>query len=169
MLGAFAHLTLVNHPQSDEFMKNSDFIDNLVQAVIEYGRFVDLGAVSPDHPYLALLSTGKQAEWAKSKHVDERNGDFIRAILNETAAFEGTDKQRALAWSLGYISHAVMDMTVHPVIELKVGEYKDNQDVHIIKRLRGEDFDTSEYLNAGVGNCSDGSDKTRIDPLIKKV
>ena len=43
------------------------------------------------------------------------------------------------------------------------------QDVHIFKRLRGENFDASEYLNVGVGNCSDGSDKTRIDPLIKKV
>ena len=62
-----------------------------------------------------------------------------------------------------------MDMTVHPVIELKVGEYKDNQDVHIFKSLRGKDFDASEYLNASVGNCSDGSDETRINPLIKKV
>ena len=35
MPGAFAHLTLVNHLQSDEFMKNSDFVDDLVQAVIE--------------------------------------------------------------------------------------------------------------------------------------
>lgn len=179
MPGAFAHLTLVNHLQSDEFMKNSEFVDDVVKAVREYGCFVDLGAVSPDYPYLALLSTGKQAEWAESMHLDKRNGEFIRALLDEAAALDGSDKLKVLAWCLGYISHAVMDMTVHPVIELKVGEYKDNQDdhrqcemyqdVHIFQRLRGEDFDASEYLSLGVGNCSDGSDKSRIDPLIGEV
>lgn len=180
MPAPYAHLTLVNHLKSDAYVDSSAFSDALKDAIREYGHFIDLGAVSPDYPYLALLTPGKQGEWAEMMHLDKRNGDFFRLILDETAQMDDADRDKALAWSLGFVSHAVMDMTVHPVIELKVGPYDDNaddhrkcemyQDVHIFRRLRTKkDFDASEYFQHGVGRCSHPDDDKRIDPLIADV
>ena len=177
MPAAYAHLTLVNHLKSDEYVKGETFTDALTTAIRNYGHFIDLGAVSPDYPYLALLTTGKQSEWAERMHLDERNGDFFRFMLDDVAAMEGEERDLSLAWCLGFVSHAVMDMTIHPVIELKVGPYEDNaedhrkcemyQDVHIFRRLRTKkDFDASEYFDQGVGQCSHDEDEKRIHPLI---
>lgn len=180
MPGAYAHLTLVNHLKSDEYVNGAGFSDELCAAIRKFGHFIDLGAVSPDYPYLALLSTGKQSEWAEKMHLDERNGDFFQNILDDVAELDGEDRELGLAWCLGFVSHAVMDMTVHPVIELKVGRYEDNaaahrkcemyQDVHIFRRLRTEkDFDPAEYFAHGVGRCSHQKDDKRIFPLISDL
>ncbi len=58
----------------------------------------------------------------------EKTGDMIKAGINLIKNMEGASQQKAFSWLLGYTSHAITDVTIHPVIELKVGEYQKNKD-----------------------------------------
>ena len=36
-------------------------------------------------------------------------------------------QQKGLAWLLGYCAHVATDVTIHPVVEMKVGPYDENK------------------------------------------
>ncbi len=68
MPGAYAHMTLVNvrkEPQSLEAIPG--FPADAISAVLDYFKFCELGAVSPDYPYLAIGDPGA-ARWADAMH-----------------------------------------------------------------------------------------------------
>jgi hypothetical protein len=65
-------------------------------------------------------------------------------------------RPKLLAWLLGYCAHVVSDLTIHPVVAIKVGEYTENrrshricemnQDTHIFSRMNlGEIRDTDRF------------------------
>lgn len=98
-------------------------------------RFVSLGAVSPDYPYLAI-SDRASAAWAERMHLG-RNGVMVTAGVRYLRDLvERNAEERAVrnctAWLAGFLSHMTLDMTVHPVVNLRVGPYEDNKTAHRI-------------------------------------
>ena len=77
---------------------------------------------------------------------------------------------------MGYSSHVTADMTIHPVVELKVGKYEENkgehrtcemhQDVFVFRRLNVGDAGVAEYLSTGIGACSAIDDDDKLDADI---
>lgn len=182
MAGTFAHIML-----ADTLCQNSDTLDGIPtltpvmkRALMTFGNFCELGAVSPDTPYLKLLNT-EAAGWANIMHY-WKIADFIRRAIPRVFEmdFRTTGSQKCLAWLFGYAAHVVTDLSVHPVINLRVGPYEQNklqhrlcelnQDVYIFHKLGFGDISTAEYIKrCGIGSCSDQEDSHKLDPTIRDL
>ncbi|WP_341502469.1 zinc dependent phospholipase C family protein [Gallaecimonas sp. GXIMD4217] len=172
MPGAYAHLTLVNLLREPARLEaRPDFPLAAIAALMFHFKYCELGAVSPDYPYLALENRGDACRWADLMHYED-TGAVIHQAVAALRELSGHDQQKGLAWLLGYTAHVVADVTIHPVIERKVGPYHDNQrdhrvcemhqDAHIFRRLRLGEIGLSEHLDSGIGRCGAGE----LDPLI---
>lgn len=162
MPGAYAHITLVNILKEPQRLERvAKFPHAAISAVLDHFIFCELGAVSPDYPYLCV-GDKKAARWADAMHYD-RTGETLHAGIQAAANLRGEDQRKALAWLLGYTAHIGADVTIHPVVELKVGNYATNknahrtcemhQDAHIFQRLGVGDIGLSEHLDSGIGKC----------------
>lgn len=126
MPGAYAHITLVNmlrEPKRLESIKS--FPTDAISAILDYFKFCELGAVSPDYPYLALGDSNAK-KWADEMHYT-RTGSMIHAGVRLLKNMQGESKRKGLAWLLGYSAHVATDVTIHPVVELKVGDYDNHK------------------------------------------
>lgn len=168
MPGAYAHITLVNVLKEPARLDAiAGFPDAAKAAVLKYFKYCELGAVSPDYPYLAIGDKGAAA-WADAMHYT-RTGEVIHAGVRRLRALQGPARQKCLAWLLGYAAHVATDVTIHPVVELKVGPYEQNkthhrvcemnQDAYIFQRLNLGSLSLAEHLDAGV--CACGSDNAK--------
>jgi len=180
MPAAYAHITLVNQfRETSRLRKRSGFPSAAISAIVKYFRFCELGAVSPDYPYLVLGLGGKAAKrWADIMHYTRTTQVICRGaeLLSE---MEGVPKEKGTAWLMGYVAHVVTDVSVHPVVELKVGPYDENklahrvcemnQDVHIYQRLNMGGIGLSEHLKNGIGRCGDPASPKKLDPDIKAL
>jgi hypothetical protein len=132
-----------------------------------YENYCELGSVGPDYPSLAVFDPGA-ARWANVMHY-YKTADFIRDgihyLINHPPA-DTADRQKCVAWLFGYTSHVVADLTVHPVIAMKVGCYEGHQtqhrrcelhqDAYIFNRVLHEDVCSAQYLrNAGIMTCTE--------------
>lgn len=176
MPGAYAHITLVNELREPAQLEHIEGFDpDAITALLDYFKFCELGAVSPDYPYLGIGSRGA-TQWADRMHY-ERTGDMIKAGVETLAsAPPSEDRRKAFAWLLGYAAHVATDVTIHPVVELKVGPYAQNkkhhricelhQDAYIFQRLNLGGVGLSEHLNSGIWGCCDVPGSGRIDSAI---
>ncbi|MFA5426770.1 MAG: zinc dependent phospholipase C family protein [Sulfurimonas sp.] len=179
MPGAFAHLTLVNLAAGDNKLDQAELNVSSKIAISENIPYIELGAVSPDYPYLAISILEDNAKWADYMHLDNKTDVLIDTGIKYLQSLDGTEKDKAFAWLCGLVSHIVADVVIHPVVELKVGPYHGNekahricemhQDAHIYKRMELGAIGLSEHLSTGIGKCSFDSDKDKIDPLIKDI
>jgi hypothetical protein len=179
MPAAYAHITLVNlFRQTIRFDNLPDFPSAARSAIINHFRFCELGAVSPDYPYLTLGSSNAK-KWADIMHY-ELTTQVIRSGAEILSGMTGVPKEKGTAWLMGYAAHVVADVSIHPIIELKVGPYvgnekphricEMNQDVHIYKQLNMGGIGLSEHLKNGIGRC--GSSflwVKKLDPDIKAL
>ncbi len=176
MPGAYAHITLVNELREPQRLeKISGFPTEAISALLDHFKFCELGAVSPDYPYLALTDPSA-AQWADAMHY-ERTGQMIHAGVRRLLDFEGEARRKGLAWLLGYTAHVATDVTIHPVVELKVGPYAENkknhricemnQDAHIFQRLNLGEIGLSEHLDSGI--CACGKSPKKLDPDIRAL
>lgn len=162
MPGAFAHITLVNElkePQQLEAIPG--FTVEAITSVLDFFKFCELGAVSPDYPYLAVLD-GNAAIWADLMHYTH-TGEMLKSGIKGVQQLQGYAQRKAFAWLLGYAAHVATDVTIHPVIELKVGPYAANkkahrvcemhQDAYIFQRLNLGQIGLSEHLDSGIWGC----------------
>lgn len=170
MPGAYAHITLANLMKKrldDIFGSNTDAITS----VLDYFKFCELGAVSPDYPYLAV-GDRDAAKWADAMHYT-RTGEMIKSGIRHVESMTGEPKRKALSWLLGYGAHVVTDVTIHPVVQLKVGDYAENktqhrvcemnQDAYIFQRLNLGEVGLSEHLDTGICACRDIADEDLLD------
>ena len=118
MPGAYAHLTLVNLIREPARLESHNFPPAAIIAVLDYFRFCELGAISPDYPYLDIAHPDA-CQWADRMHY-QKTGDMVKTGIDLIRKLDGTAQQKAFAWLLGYTSHVVTDVTIHPVVELKV-------------------------------------------------
>jgi hypothetical protein len=179
MPGAYAHITLVNLLKAPHHLESIHGFDpDGASAVLDYFKFCELGAVSPDYPYLAPLDK-KACAWADAMHYTN-TGDMIKAGVRILAQAERSeDWRKAFAWLCGYAAHVGTDMTIHPVVEIKVGPYAKNkkqhricelnQDAHIFQRLNLDDIGLAEHLDSGVWGCCDAKDSGKLDPAVANL
>lgn len=173
MPGTYAHITLVNEltaPMRIDLLKGMPKAAK--KAVGMNFKYCELGAVSPDYPYLNLLSDGAK-KWADLMHYSS-TGDVIREGVRKLQGSQCVGFDKKLSWLLGYVSHVVADCTIHPVVELRVGDYdhhKDehricemNQDAHIYQRLNlGSEIGLSEHLDSGIASCVGSGTRGELD------
>lgn len=174
MPGAYAHITLVNLLKETRRLQALDIPAEVATALLDYFKFVELGAVSPDYPYLSLRDKAA-ARWADAMHYD-RTGETIQLGARRLRGMQGEPKRKGIAWLLGYAAHVATDVTIHPVVELKVGPYKGHkkahrvcemhQDSYIFQRLDLGGIGLAEHLDRGICACGTAGAKG-IDPDIR--
>lgn len=55
MPGAFAHITAVNEASANNALMKLNIPQEAKKALAQNKRYLELGCVSPDYPYLALM------------------------------------------------------------------------------------------------------------------
>lgn len=174
MPGAFAHITLVNELKEPLRLEGiPGFGPDAITSVLDFFKFCELGAVSPDYPYLAV-GDSNAAKWADMMHYI-KTGDMIKAGIRQVNKLQGNNQRKAFAWLLGYSAHVATDVTIHPVVELKVGPYAENkkahrvcemnQDAYIFQRLNLGQIGLSEHLDSGIWGCCEAN-SDRLAPVI---
>lgn len=175
MPGAYAHITLVNLVREPSRLEAiAEFPEAAIVAILDYFKYCELGSVSPDYPYLAITDR-QAAQWADLMHYTN-TGAMIHAGVERLRTFSGAAQQKAFAWLCGYAAHVATDVTIHPVVELKVGPYHTNQkghrvcemhqDAYIFQRMNLDGIGLSEHLDTGVGACG-ADDGSALDADIK--
>lgn len=178
MPGAYAHITMVNVLKEPARLQRLGVSKPGAASVMTHFKFCELGAVSPDYPYLALGDEGA-AKWADLMHY-ERTGELVRALVNELRGLSGMTREKAFAWLLGYSAHVATDVTIHPVVELKVGEYAENKTAHRVcemhqdayiftKRMNVGEIGLSEHLTSGILRCVQKGKSGEVDHDIKRI
>jgi len=172
MPGPYAHITLLHElmragtPESI-FSQSSGF-----QTALErYFHYAALGAVSPDYPNLARRDDSA-VQWADTMHCT-RAGEMIASGIRLVGGASGEARDKQLAWFLGYCAHVVTDVTIHPVVQAKVGVYAENQrhhrvcemnqDSYIYRRMKLGEIGVSDSFARSVARCSTSGDGTGLD------
>lgn len=176
MPGAYAHLTLVNIAKETAALDATEGMTSAASmALLVNFRYCELGALAPDYPYLNL-GDHDSTRWADLIHYPLA-GPVVQAAVARISGMSGPDRDRALAWLLGFVAHTVTDMTIHPVVERKVGPYAENkrdhrvcemsQDVYIFGRLNVGVMEFAEHLDSGIAGCTgeDGALNQAIEAL----
>ena len=172
MPGAYAHITLANLLKEPARLEAIPaFPVEAISAVLDYFKFCELGAVSPDYPYLSVGDKKAEA-WANLMHYT-RTGAMLQVGIGKLRGLPKETMRKGLAWLLGYAAHVAADVSIHPVINLKVGRYEDNkrmhrvcelnQDAHIFQRMNLGGVGLSEHLDSGIGGCCNPRNKKQLD------
>lgn len=177
MPGAYAHIAIVNVARETADLEAAGLDGSAITAVLDYLNYCELGAVSPDYPYLDLLHPG-QKHWADAMHYD-RTGALIQAGVRRVAAMTGELQRKCLSWLLGYAAHVTTDTTIHPVVEKKVGTYKGHerahrecemhQDVYIFEGRMSLEIHYAEYLDSHIAKCSSTASPDRLDEDVAQL
>jgi hypothetical protein len=152
MAGAFTHMAIVSGAK-DRFDPKTPFGYIFRKKL----KFVTLGCVSPDVPYLSHLAV-LGAGWADVMHYHQTNA-IVHNAMHTLRITKDRDEYwiEKLAWLAGYVSHLVADATIHPIVEAIVGpcahpasksahtECEMIQDVMIFDEVRGQELSASEY------------------------
>ena len=177
MAGGYAHLTMVTIAGNPKKLPELSGLDQkTVGPLGTYLKYMQLGAVSPDYPYLHLGNKAS-ARWADTMHY-EHTGNRLKKGAECVREIEGEEKYRALAWLLGFASHIITDVSIHPVVELKTGPYADDpkahrvcemhQDVYIFQKLGMGDILGDSFIRHGLSACNaPGTDL--LHPLITDI
>lgn len=163
MPGAYAHLTLANEASAPALLERANVPLDAITAILDWKKFVELGAVSPDLSY--LIFTGNAKKWADKMHY-VRSGDVIKSMARRVRAERNPMLlKKKLAWLLGYTLHVGGDTTIHPVVRLKVGDYEQNktahricemnQDAYIFQRLNVGPLGLGDFLSKSICACND--------------
>ncbi|NTU41620.1 MAG: zinc dependent phospholipase C family protein [Nitrospirales bacterium] len=186
MPATFAHCLIASRA-IDSLMQGSPSAHAAILA--EKNSFAIMGATGPDYPYLTdILTTGVLKighTWANRMHYEGVSA-FVREGIARLAAMDRKSDAFAirLAWFCGYVSHAIADSYVHPVVNSIVhgpyifthsehGRCELVQDIYIFRQETGEDIVSSNPRNGVFGylrildECSDPADNDRIHPEIQ--
>nr|WP_307728180.1 zinc dependent phospholipase C family protein [Massilia terrae] len=158
MPGAYAHITLVNLAKEPERLEAASVPVAAVDAIRSHFRCCELGALSPDYPYLQLRSA-QSKRWADLFHC-EQTGEPIRLGIRLARTMQSEQQAALVAWLMGYAAHIVADLTIHPVIEMRVSASAFNamahrrcelhQDAYIFQRLHPDESARARHLGSGV-------------------
>lgn len=164
MAGGFAHITVVAELQARR--RKLEISSDSKRALGMNMSFCEVGAVGPDYPYLALTLDAETKEWANRMHY-ENTGEPIRAgvrWLRDHRDMPQEARDMALSWLLGYAAHVGTDLTIHPVVQNRVGPYAENATDHRICEMNQDTWvwqrrdlgtvDLSEYFDPIMRNTS---------------
>jgi len=177
MPGAYAHITAVNIASETHRLQSAGISREASIALGRYKGFLELGAVSPDYPYLDIGFGSSAKKWADKMHYRD-TGYMIGHGIEHLSSVGQAAREKCIAWLLGYAAHLVADLTIHPIVELRVGPYHENagdhrtcemhQDAYIFDRLELGPIGVSEHLDSGISRCC-GDDDSLLDEDIKAL
>jgi hypothetical protein len=179
MPGSYAHITLVNEASEKRRLKKiAGFPREAIDAANLHSKFLELGCISPDYPYLDLTS-GVSKKWADAMHYTHTGqAIYVGAELVRNLP-QGIAKDKCLAWLMGYAAHVVTDMCIYPVVELKVGTYKGHekphrrfemhQDAYVFRRMGTGMPQIAGHIKATIFRCGAPDDPKRLDSDVKKL
>jgi len=178
MSAGYAHITLVNQLGTPNILDKIGFPHEAAAAVLDWFKFCELGAISPDYPYLKIEDAGAQ-KWADDMHK-RKAGEMIHTGISLLKEKKGEARGKGLAWLLGYAAHVYTDLTIHPVVNLKVGRPYElhktehricemHQDVYIYQRLNLGPIEFAEHLDSGIVLCAAKDDKEVLDIDITEI
>jgi hypothetical protein len=172
MAGPYAHITLLHELMRPErlesvFSPSSHFYG----ALTAYLPYATLGSVSPDYPNLAR-DNGTAAQWADAMHYT-RACAMMSSGITRIRGSHGAVRDKQTAWLLGYSAHVAADVTIHPIVQAKVGVYAENQrqhricemnqDSYIYRRMNLGEIGESDSFALTVARCGDVDNKTVLD------
>jgi hypothetical protein len=147
------------------------------EVLATYFPYCMLGAISPDYPNLARNDVNAW-RWADAMHYT-RVCQMITAGVNRVRMESEVRRDKQMAWLLGYCAHVVTDMTIHPIVQAKVGVYAENQRQHrvcemnqdswIYRRMNSGEIGASDSFALIVARCSDATDRSVLDGDIVKL
>ncbi len=178
MPGPYAHLTAALEVAVKPRLRAIERMpEAAVSALLKYVTYCELGAVSPDLPYLGLTDA-RSMRWADLMH-HQKSGALIKRGMAWLEAASGERKDKGLAWLMGFASHVVMDVAIHPVINLRVGPYEQNktehrkcemnQDVYIYRRLNLGPMYLAEHFRTVGGPARTRFHRVSIDRDIEAL
>ncbi len=177
MAGTYAHLALVNQVIDSGLQ---DFSQESVGALNTYRAYCELGAVSPDYPYLTFANSYSKL-WADGMHYHNTVTVIREGIEQVKKMGPGDDKTKSISWLMGYASHVIADCIIHPVVNLiiKAREYAGHekehrivemhQDAYIFQEVMGETVQAAEHLDLGINSCTHDQDLKTLDPAISQT
>ncbi len=172
MPGPYAHITLLQELMRPGRLESIFSASSCyATALSKYFHYCALGAVSPDYPNLAR-NDRDSCRWADAMH-QIRACQMITSGIRRIRENRGTVRNKQLAWLLGYCAHVAMDVTIHPIVQAKVGVYAENQrhhricemnqDSYIYRRMDLGEIGVSDIFARTVAQCSDRADSTQLD------
>jgi len=177
MPGAYAHITAVNIASETYRVQAAGISREAAIALGRYKGFLELGAVSPDYPYLDVGFGSSAKKWADKMHYTN-TGFMVGHGIEHLFSVRQEAREKCIAWLLGYAAHLVADLTIHPIVELRVGPYHENaadhrtcemhQDAYIFNRMNVGEVGASEHLDSGISRCC-GKDDSSLDEDIKAL
>ncbi|WP_027696647.1 zinc dependent phospholipase C family protein [Vibrio litoralis] len=178
MPGAFAHIAAVNVASANNALRHLNMPRNAKKALAQNKKYLELGCVSPDYPYLAIMDSA-QNKWADEMHYNDV-GKLIDALVAQVKSVDSEHLEKAFAWLCGFVAHVAADITIHPVVEMKVGPYAENakdhrvcemnQDAYIwTSRMQLGDIGFADRIKENIGSCVDSNDDDLIDPIIQNI
>lgn len=186
MPGAFAHMIAAEKARQ---VAENENIHTIVRNTLRFPQWMQAGAVGPDYPYLHHLSSHDSSDsWADLMHY-EKTGDVVRAgaewLANYDADRNSLEFGRSVSWLAGYLSHVVMDASIHPAVRAMVGEYEQNAKEHRIcemymdsyifhetygyELVNDEWIDFLEHITDESGSGLDKSIKVIWDYMLSKT
>lgn len=171
LAGGFAHITVAALALG-KLERVSGFTRQQKLALTQFMPFVEVGAIAPDYPYL-----GRQGQWADRMHYVQ-TGEMIRHLVRSLRAQRDEPLWvQKVAWVLGYGSHVGTDLTIHPVVEMRVGPYVGNerehrtcemhQDAHIWRRRNLGDIGLADYFRINIEHCS--GENGELNPALTAI
>ena len=98
---------------------------------------------------------------------------MITSGILRVRSAKGAVRDKQLAWLLGYCAHVAADVTIHPVVQAKVGIYAENQrqhricemnqDSYIYHRMNLGDIGTSDNFSLTIVQCGYTDDENQLD------
>jgi hypothetical protein len=109
---------MVNEASEKKRLQKIDgFPREAIDAANLNAKFLELGCISPDYPYLDFTS-GDSKKWADAMHYTHTcQAIYVGAELVRGLP-QGIAKEKCLAWLMGYTARVVGDMCIHPVVEM---------------------------------------------------
>ncbi|UIP29762.1 zinc dependent phospholipase C family protein [Photobacterium sp. TLY01] len=178
MPGAFAHISAVNKASANTALAKLNVPQHVKKTLSQYQAFLEFGCVSPDYPYLAI-GNHAQNKWADEMHYNEV-GKLIATLIDLIKQLDDHNQKKAFAWLCGFVAHVAADITIHPVVELKVGPYTENAKDHRICEMHQDTYIWHKVMNLGnigladrvkenIGSCVDEHNDDSIDLIIYDV
>ena len=172
MPGPYAHITLLHELTRPGTPESIFFPSPGVLAVLDNCfHYCALGAVSPDYPNLARQD-GTASRWGDAMHITGV-GEMVASGIRRIRGTRGAVRDKQLAWFLGYCAHVATDVTIHPVVQARVGVYAENQrhhricemnqDSYIYRRMNLGEIGEADTFARAVARCSDAGDWARLD------
>ena len=175
MPGAYAHICVVNDAR--ERAESAGLRDDTLYALGTNLKFLEMGSVSPDYPYLAIKPGQKR--WADAMHYT-RNATLLRTGVAEIFLQPPEVQPKLIAWLMGFAAHMVTDLTIHPVVQMRVGPYQGNESEHrrcemhqdafiFPRRMNLGDTGLSRHLSTGIAACHRFENEDEVDEAVNLV